>query len=169
MTSFETGLCLLHRVRVMSEDSDPCLVSHVSKPITDKSSLSSAPPALSLSLHFSELGVWARDTGDNKAGAGPSLVPTNEKNTRPELAHPGCQIFCRLRIFQLRLRNRNISTGTRRGGAGAEIYDRSCLCCGGVAPSLLSRNLRYLMANSQPWLAVWASPRLAGPGRPGRV
>ena len=126
-------------------------------------------PPLSLSLHFSELGVWARDTGDNKAGAGPSLVPTNEKNTRPELAHPGCQIFCRLRIFQLRLRNRNISTGTRRGGAGAEIYDRSCLCCGGVAPSLLSRNLRYLMANSQPWLAVWASPRLAGPGRPGRV
>ena len=117
MTSFETGLCLLHRVS--------CLMSLVSSPITDKSS--SAPLSLSRCIFLSS-GSGQGTPEITRLGPGPASCQLTRKIPIPGLnwltlaakyfAKTDCEYF----------RNRNILGG----GTGAEIYDRWCLGCGAV-------------------------------------
>ena len=152
-----TGQCQCSRVS--------CLMSHVSSPITDKSS--SAPLSLSLlsiPLHFLSSGSGQGTPEITRLDPGPASCQLTRKIPGLNWLTLAAKYFAKTDCKYFR--NRNI----RRDEAGPEL--RFTIARVWVAVMWLPRrnNLRYLMANShidprKPGLAAGASP----PGRAGQA
>lgn len=151
MTSFETGLCLLHRVRVMSEDSDPCLVSHVSSPITDKSSLSSAPPALSL-LSLSRCIFPSSGSGQGtreitRPGPGPASCQLTRKIPGLNWLTPAAKYFADCEYFSSGSGTETLAQG--RGEAGPGLRFTIVRVCVAVVCGSLPAQPQFALFNGE--------------------
>ena len=128
-------------------------------------------PPLSLSrCIFPSSGSGQGTREITRPGPGPASCQLTRKIPGLNWLTPAAKYFADCEYFSSGSGTETLAQGRGEAGPGLRFtIVRVCVAVVWLPPSLLSRNLRYLMANSQPWLAVWASPRLAGPGRPGRV